>query len=106
MVDIIQRLMRILGLILRQVIIGQNRTGMGHTLEKIIMKERGGIRQITLTLDGMITISIFAVRDLGLLIEKTIDVLTQRLPGWVWARRRIMFDDQFGVHDEALAEDV
>ena len=82
MVDIIERLAGILRLVLRQIITRQNRTGMGHSLEKIILKERARIRQIALTMDSMITISILAVGDLGLLIAKTIDVLPQGLPGW------------------------
>jgi len=46
------------------------------------------------------------VRDLGLLIAKPIDILSQWTPGWIRTRRGIMLDYQFRVQDEALAEDV
>src|SRR5918995_3592283 len=68
MINIVERLTRVLGLILRQVIHCQYGAGMGHALEEIILKERAGVRQITFAIDRIIAISILAVGDLGLLI--------------------------------------
>src|SRR5215510_10866215 len=106
MVDIVERLAGIRWFILRQVIIRQNRTGMGHALQEIILKERSGVRQVALALNSMISIAIFAIRDLGLLVTKTINVLAQGPPGGVRAGWRIVLDDEFLVKDEAFTEDV
>jgi hypothetical protein len=48
---------------------------VGHTFQKIILKESTGIGKIALALDGMITIPVAAVGNFGLLIAETIDVL-------------------------------
>src|SRR5690349_22803555 len=105
-IDIVERLAGIFRLILCQVITCQNRTGVGYTLEKIILKECAWVRQVTFTLNCMITIPIPAVGDLRLLIAKTIDILTQRSPGGIGTRRRIVLDDQVRIQDEALAENM
>src|SRR4030095_5725579 len=106
MVDSVERLAGILRLILRQVVICQNCTGIGHALQEIILKERSRIGQIALSMDSMITIPVLAVGDLSLLITKTINVLAQRLPGRVRTWWRIVLDEQFRVQDEALTENM
>jgi len=106
MINIVECLARILRFILCQVIHCQYGAGVRDALEEIILKERAGVRQITFAIDRMIAISIPAVGDLGLLITKTVDVLAQRASGGVRPRRRLMFNDQVSIHDEAFTQDV
>src|SRR5687767_9378481 len=106
MINIVERLTRVLWLIFRQVIHCQYGAGVRDALQEIILKERAGVRQIAFAIDRMIAISILAVGDLGLLITKAINVLTQRAPDRVRARRWLMPDNQVCIHDEAFAQDV
>ena len=106
MINIVERLTRVLWLIFRQVIHCQYGAGVRDTLEEIILKERAGVRQITFALDRMIAIPILAVGDLGLLVAKPINILAQGSPDGVRAWRRLVPDDQVCIHDEAFAQDV